>query len=295
MKNLLKISVIVILLLFTLTQLSVYATITSGSIGVSTNSDSYKKGDTVVVTFKIASLNSTKGMITFGGTLEYDDDCLELVYDNTSEMYMVKGENGWSNPTYNPDNGMLVIDRGNLISSGAIFSATFKVLKEENTTITLKDISVADGEGKVSLGNASKEITFSSGDNDQNKNETNKNETNQNQTNKNETNQNETNRNETNQNQTNQNETSQNQVNQNETSTHETNNNQTTQAASNTNTNTNKTNSIPMTNTSPDTAVSSLPNAGINSIGGRITLVAILVIIVLAIIKYIQYKRINDK
>lgn len=119
----------------------------------------YNKGDTFTVDINISNIESDRGVISFGGTLEYDKDSLKLE--------KIQGLNGWETPTigssYNEANGKFIVTRSGLGKNDeTIFKLTFTVKKEskENATITLKDMTLADGTAPAKVNEVTKNITI---------------------------------------------------------------------------------------------------------------------------------------
>lgn len=177
MKKIGKISLILLMILCMMT--SVYAV--SCSMSLQTAKNEFNKNDEVVVDVAISSIETPEGIIGLKATLEYNKNSLSYVG--------MTGENGWSTPSYNEANGILVMDRNALVNSPeTILKITFKVKDQsatQNATITLKDITVSGGEstGDISVPEMTKTITITKPDNSQNNNTTNNNTTNNNVTN----------------------------------------------------------------------------------------------------------------
>lgn len=141
MKKVIKISLI--LLIAICISGNVYATLKC-NINMKTEKLEYNKGDTFTVDVNISNIESDRGVISFGGTLEYDKDSLKLE--------KIQGVNGWETPTtglsYNESNGKFVITKSEFGKNDeTIFKLTFTVKNEskQSYTITLKDMSLADG------------------------------------------------------------------------------------------------------------------------------------------------------
>lgn len=155
-KNIIKISLIV-LMTICITG-SVYATLKC-NINMKTEKSEYNKGDTFVVDVMISNIESDRGVISFGGTLEYDKESLKLE--------KIEGLNGWETPvegiSYNEANGKFVITRNGLGKSDeTIFKLTFSVknTSKQNATVTLKDMTIADGTAPAKVSEISKSITI---------------------------------------------------------------------------------------------------------------------------------------
>lgn len=122
----------------------------------------FKKGDEFTVDINISNIQSERGVISLGATLEYDKDSLTLV--------KMEGQNGWETPavgsSYNENNGKIAITRSGLGKNDeTIFKITFKVKEEtkKNLLITLRNISLADGTSPLSVKQVYKNITIQEG------------------------------------------------------------------------------------------------------------------------------------
>lgn len=118
----------------------------------------YSKNDQFTVDIKLSNVQSDRGIIALGGTLEYDKQSLTLV------KMEEKGE--WSKPSYNEENGKFVMDRGSVTKSDeTVFTITFKVKEgsKRNLKIALKDISISDGDATNKINFVEKDITIKEG------------------------------------------------------------------------------------------------------------------------------------
>ena len=148
------VNLILILLVLTLMIGSVYAALTY-NVEMYVQKTEFSKGEEFTVEFNLSNIQSDRGIIAFGGTLEYDKDSLTML-----EM---KGTDKWSNPSYNETKGKLVTDRNGFATEDeTVFSVKFLVKEEskKNLVITLKDISVSSGEEMVSAEDIYKNITI---------------------------------------------------------------------------------------------------------------------------------------
>lgn len=155
MKKIISLSLILLMLVCITTN--VYAA-TSCNASLQTSKSEYNKGDEFTVDVNVTDLQSDRGIISFGATLEYDINCLTFV--------KMEGKNGWSTPSYNKDSGILVSDGSSLMKDdGVVFTITFKVNEGANkssATISLKDITVGDGgnSGATKVNAVSKNINI---------------------------------------------------------------------------------------------------------------------------------------
>lgn len=117
---------------------------TSCNINLQCEKNELNKNEEFIVYANIVGLKSDDGIISFGGTLQYDKESLELK--------SIEGQNKWETPEvnygYNEANGKIVITRSSpTTTDGAMLKFTFKVKEtsKSNPVITLKDMTVGDG------------------------------------------------------------------------------------------------------------------------------------------------------
>lgn len=156
MKKILKLSLVLLMTMCIMGN--VYAAINC-NVSVQTDKTQISKNEQFTVNVNISNIQSDRGIISLGGTLEYDKDSLELV--------KMEGQNSWETPlagaSYNETNGKIVITRNGLGKSNeTVFKMTFKVKDEskQNLTIGLKDITVADGKELAKIDNNYTNITI---------------------------------------------------------------------------------------------------------------------------------------
>lgn len=146
-----------ILLMIICVTTSVYAA-TSCNANLQIAKSEYNRGDEITVDVNVVNLQSDRGIISFGATLDFDTSVLTFV--------KMEGKNGWSTPSYNKDSGILVSDGNALMKNdGTIFTITFKVNENASksaTTIALKDITVGDGgnSGATKVNGTSKNVNI---------------------------------------------------------------------------------------------------------------------------------------
>lgn len=147
---------------------NVYAAF-SCNVSVQATKTEVSKEEEFTVDFNLSNIQSERGIISLGATLEYDKDSLELV--------KMEGKNGWETPTegssYNSSNGKIAITRNGLGKEDeTVFSATFKAKEnsKQNLIITLKNITVADGTSPAKIELAYKNITVKDGTSNPNPN-----------------------------------------------------------------------------------------------------------------------------
>ena len=152
MKKIAKLSIIMLLMMFVLT-VNVYA-----KLNCNINMQS-KQEQEITINVNLSNIESERGIIAIEAILEYDKDCLTL-----SKM---EGQNSWHTPieglSYNASNGKLVIDKEGLAKNDeTILKITFKANKtsKKSTTVSLKNIVVADGTAPAKIANVSKNITI---------------------------------------------------------------------------------------------------------------------------------------
>ena len=115
----------------------------------------YKDGEEFTLDIRLSNLNVTKGVLAIGATLEYDANSLDYVRMN--------GAGNWSTPTYNQNNGKLVIYRnGYAVTDETIFKVTFRAKDTSNGTakVILRDIAVSDGDEESNISSSIKNINI---------------------------------------------------------------------------------------------------------------------------------------
>ncbi len=123
--------------------LNVYAkeSITSANITLTSSKTDYNPGDVAEFTIHLSNLNATKGILAFGGVINYNSSVLELT--------QVDGLNGWSS-NGNETNVIAIIRSSNSGNEEDIAKIKFKVLKPDQTTtfsIKLTNVELANGGG----------------------------------------------------------------------------------------------------------------------------------------------------
>lgn len=159
MKKIVKLALVLCMTIFIMGN--VYAAL-SCNVSVEASKTEVSKNEEFTVEFNISNIQSQRGIISIGATLEYDKDSLELV--------TMEGKNGWETPaegsSYNASKGKLAITRDGLGKDDeTIFTATFKAKEtsKKNLIITLKNITVADGTSPAKIDLAYKNITVKNG------------------------------------------------------------------------------------------------------------------------------------
>lgn len=159
MRRIVKLSLILLMTVFIMGN--VYAAL-SCQMEVKASKTEVSKNEEFTVDVNISNIQSDKGVISLGGTLEYDKDSLELV--------RMEGKNGWETPidgvSFNKDNGKIAITRNGLGKNNeTVFTIKFKVKEgsKKNLTVTLKDITVADGTSPAKISVADTKITVKDG------------------------------------------------------------------------------------------------------------------------------------
>jgi len=155
MKKIAILSIIILLVMVVLT-LNVYAK-PNCNINIQTKQEEIEQGKEITIDVNLSNIESERGIIAIEGVLEYERDCLTL-----SKM---EGKNDWATPikdaSYNESNGKFVIDKSGLAKSDeTILKITFTVneTNKENTTISLKNINVADGTAPAKIEDTYKNI-----------------------------------------------------------------------------------------------------------------------------------------
>lgn len=160
MKKILKLS-LALLVICSIMIGNVYAAL-SCNVSISADKTEFNKGEEFTLNVKLSNIQSDRGVISLATTLQYDKDSLTLV--------KMEGQNGWETPTegtsYNPENGKMAITRNGLGKTDeVIFKMTFKVKEEskQNLTISLNNLSVADGDQTVKFDNIKQDIVIKEG------------------------------------------------------------------------------------------------------------------------------------
>lgn len=153
------------LVLLFLMMMSIMGTVNAAftcKVSMQMEKTEFKKGDEFTVDINISDIQSERGVISLGATLEYDKDSLTLV--------KMEGQNGWESPSvgssYNEANGKIAITRNGLGNNNeTIFKITFKVKEgaKKNILITLRNITLADGTSPLSVEKVYKNITIQEG------------------------------------------------------------------------------------------------------------------------------------
>ena len=124
---------------------NVYAAL-SCNIGVQASKTEIKKNEEFTVNVNVSNIQSERGIISMGGTLEY--------------------ETPTEGASYNVANGKIAITRSGLGKNAeTIFTITFKVKEssKQNLIVGMKDISVADGTQPIKIAQAYQNITVTGG------------------------------------------------------------------------------------------------------------------------------------
>lgn len=153
------------LVLLFLMMMSIMGTVNAAftcNVSMQIEKTEFKKGDEFTVDINISNIQSDRGVISLGATLDYDKDSLTLV--------KMEGQNGWETPavgsSYNENNGKIAITRSGLGKNDeTIFKITFKVKEEtkKNLLVSLRNISVADGTSPLNVKQVYKNITIQGG------------------------------------------------------------------------------------------------------------------------------------
>lgn len=135
---------------------TVYAA--DASVSLQTSKNEYAKNEEFTIDVVLSGLTTQRGVAALMATLEYDKDSLTLV--------KTEGQNGWSTPNYNEDNGKLIMDKNsNVTGTETVLKFTFKVKEnaKQNLVVTLKNMTVSGGSGDIEMTRAYKELTVQSG------------------------------------------------------------------------------------------------------------------------------------
>lgn len=125
----------------TIVSLPVHAAgITSSTLSLTPDKETYSVGDTVTFTLKLVSLTADRGINAYSGVYEYDNAKLELV--------KLTGASGWS-MDYNTANGKFVADRNDFtgLEDVELCKLVFKAKAESTsgTEVVVKNVELANG------------------------------------------------------------------------------------------------------------------------------------------------------
>lgn len=161
MKKVIKLSLVLVTICMICMMGRVYAAL-SCNVTLSAPTTVVSKGKEFTIDASISNIQSDRGVIALGATLEYDKQSLTLV--------KMQGLNEWETPkegkSYNSANGKLAIERDSVGKNNEVFlRLTFKVNdnSKQNLNVVLKDITVADGTTPAKLNQVSSNITVTEG------------------------------------------------------------------------------------------------------------------------------------
>lgn len=120
------------------------------------------KENEFTVDVKLLNVKTDNGIISLGATLEYDDNL---------ELEEMQGKNGWETPkagssSYNASNGKMALTRDSVGKSDeVVFTMKFKIKSDskKDFDVSLKNISVSDGDTLLKLNDVSKNIKVAVG------------------------------------------------------------------------------------------------------------------------------------
>ena len=131
----------------------------SCSVSMSASSNEVTEGNEFTVSIGVNNIQSDKGVIIYGGTVEYDKNILTCTGKS--------GAGEWA-PSFNKENGKFVADRDNGFAKTGetVLKLTFKVKEgaSGSTSITVKDALASDGIEDKSAGTAKTTINIKSKD-----------------------------------------------------------------------------------------------------------------------------------
>ena len=129
MKKIVIMSLILIMIICVMNN--VYAAINC-SVNMQTAKTEFRQDEELVVDVRLSNIQSERGIIAFGATLEYDKNSLTIV--------KMEGKNGWATPSYNEAEGKLVMERNGLTTKDeTMFQIIFKVKEQNNKNISILD------------------------------------------------------------------------------------------------------------------------------------------------------------
>ncbi len=124
-------------------------------VNLKTAKSELSKNEEFVVEAEISGLNTSKGVAVLMGTIEFDTNSLTLV--------KIEGQNGWSAPSYNKNNGKFITDKNsNVTKTESVMKITFKVkeMAKQKPEVTIKDMIFSGGAGDIDITKTSKEFTI---------------------------------------------------------------------------------------------------------------------------------------
>lgn len=159
MKKIVKLSLIIFIIICITNN--VYA-MTTCNVELSTSSTEVSKNEEFVVAVRLSNVQTDEGADMFQLTLLYDKECLEIV--------KMQGQNDWNTPkagsSYNPANGKMILEKDGFIEDDeTILKITFKVKDDtqSNTTISINNTKISDGDSLITLNNVGKDINIVGG------------------------------------------------------------------------------------------------------------------------------------
>lgn len=174
MKKIVRISLILSIIALMLCAIqNVYAA-SNCKIDMQTDKNEYLKGDKVIINVKMTNVQSEMGITAMGGTLKYDESSLQLD--------KIEGQNGWTTPFYNKENGKMASDNNTPNKSDEnVLKITFTVKddKNSNANISIEDVTASDST-LIRMDNVSKNITIKKNSEENNNNGSNVGNNNQN-------------------------------------------------------------------------------------------------------------------
>ena len=149
MEKVLKRTIVILLILLFVMAGSVNA-VTNYKITITPSETSVERGKTVTFTFKLTDIAVSDGIGAIAGKIEYD----QAVFEKITEENITKGT-GWADPTYNSvassgNEGFFTVERSsglNIKEDNEIFTITFKVLSNAvlgKTEIKINELTATD-------------------------------------------------------------------------------------------------------------------------------------------------------
>lgn len=130
------------------------------NMGIKTNKDTIKEGETLEITLSLKDINITtgdKGLGAYQANIEFNTNIFEYV--------SIKGLNSWDTPVYNDGGFSTTTSTGEVIKSDedvAVITLKAKTnLSNGNTTIKINNISASTGKDTVTTSDVTKTITVS--------------------------------------------------------------------------------------------------------------------------------------
>lgn len=121
----------------------------SFGVKITPTSTEVKKGGTVTLTLSVSNLDvGSNGINAFIATIDYDKTVFE-----TLTALDITSENAWDTPTFNPNNGKVILTKGSFVNSESkVFSVKLTAKSAApigETKVTFKDIEASNSKEDI--------------------------------------------------------------------------------------------------------------------------------------------------